>query len=290
MDAFRVEAIVNLDGRWDEELDANLERYDAAHPGRLVTFCHVDWTLAASPGFERKLVESLERSAAAGARGLKVWKSLGLGFRDPQGELLLPDDPRLHDLWEAAAELSLPVLIHTADPVAFFEPLDGRNELLELLARNPDWWYGDPRFPRFEGLMASLEALVAAHPRTTFIGAHVGCYAEDLAWVDGMLDRYPNFYVDVAARRPELGRKPRASRALFLAHPDRVLFGTDYFPPSADVYRRWYRFFETADECYPYADDDPPLLGRWTISALDLPEDVLEPVYAGNARRIVPGL
>src|SRR6202795_202305 len=227
MDAANVASIVNLDGRWGDELEANLDRYDRAHPGRFATFCQLDWREAAAPGFTERLVDSLVRSAAAGARGLKVWKDLGLHVRDDSGELLLPHDGRLADLWAAAAELRLPVLIHTADPIAFFDPLDEANERLEELLANPDWWFGDrTRFPSFDELMDSLEALVAAQPATCFIAAHAGC-AEDVGWLARMFDSYPNFHADIAARIAELGRTPRATRKLFLRYPDRLLFGTD---------------------------------------------------------------
>ena len=92
MDAANLRTIVNLDGRWGDELEANLERYDRRYPGRFVTFCHLDWAETAAPGFGERLAQSLRRSLAAGARGLKVWKDLGLSLTDERGELLLPDD------------------------------------------------------------------------------------------------------------------------------------------------------------------------------------------------------
>jgi predicted TIM-barrel fold metal-dependent hydrolase len=139
-------------------------------------------------------------------------------------------------------------------------------------------------------LIDALEAVVEAHPATTFIGAHVGCFAEDLAWVGRMLTTYPNFHVDIAARIAELGRQPRAARRVFLEHPDRVLFGVDLFPPDPVDYAIHFRFLETDDECFDYAKDDVPPEGRWTISGLDLPDDVLRAVYGENARRLIPGL
>ena len=51
------------------------------------------------------------------------------------------------------------------------------------------------------------------------MGVHVGCYAENLAWVGRMLDTYPNFYIDTAARIAELGRQPRATGELVAAPP-----------------------------------------------------------------------
>jgi predicted TIM-barrel fold metal-dependent hydrolase len=138
--------------------------------------------------------------------------------------------------------------------------------------------------------MDSLEAVVAAHPRTTFVAVHAGCYAENLGWVGRMLDSYPNFHIDIAARIAQLGRQPRAARELMLRHPDRVLFGCDEIPHTGESYPTHFRFLETADEHFAHSAEDPPLMGRWAISGLDLPDDVLRRIYSGNAARLVPQL
>lgn len=291
LDACNVATVVNLDGRWGDELRENIERYDVAHPGRFVTFAHLDWSLLAEPGGVEGvnwLVRSVANSRAAGARGLKVWKDLGLSVRDERGELVLPDAPQVAPVLEAAGEHGLPVLIHTADPVAFFEPLDRHNERLEELTERPDWWFGRPGLPSFARLMAALESAVAAHPATTFIGAHVGCFAEDLRWVDGMLATYANFHVDIGGRLPEIGRQPRAFRRLVEAHPRQVLFGTDGFPLDAPTYASFFRFIETEDESFGYAPgEDVPPMGRWDIAGAGLPRELLDGFYAGNATRLL---
>ena len=92
MARFNVHAFVNLDGRWGDELEQNLNRFDRAHQGSFATFAHLDWRSLDDLG------EQVARAAASGAKGLKVWKDLGLKVRDDHGELLLPDDPRLSDL------------------------------------------------------------------------------------------------------------------------------------------------------------------------------------------------
>ena len=290
MDACNVASIVNLDGMWGDELEANLERYDRAHPGRFVTFAHLDWREVGEAGFGERMAASLRDSVRRGARGLKVWKHLGLRFRDDRDRLIAPDDERLDPVWQTAGELGIPVTIHLADPIAFFDPIDERNERLEELLANPDWWFGGPGLPSFDELLASFESLVSRHPATTFIGAHVACAAEDLVWVAQMLDRYPNLHADIAARIAELGRQPRAARALIERHPDRLLFGVDLFPPKAGIYAIHFRFLETLDEHFAYDLEDPPPQGRWAISGLGLPSDILSAVYAGNARRLIPGL
>jgi predicted TIM-barrel fold metal-dependent hydrolase len=303
MDECGVEAVVQLgDGRWGDELRANLERYDWAHPGRFATFCQVDWTvlerLSASAAADA-LAASLEASVSAGARGIKIWKEVGLHVRDGSGALVRIDDERLGPLFDAAGQLGVPVAVHTADPVAFFDPIDEHNERLEQLVAVPGWSFADEqRFPRFHELIDALERVVAAHPSTVLVGAHVGCYPENLGWARRMLTTYPNFHVDIGARVAELGRQPRTARRLIVDFPDRVLFGTDVLP-DREVYRKHFRFLETDDEAFPHDEEAvgfeeelrPPVhMGRWTISGLHLPDHVLQAVYADNARRLIGGL
>ncbi|MDI7276679.1 MAG: amidohydrolase family protein [Anaerolineae bacterium] len=287
MDYVNVATIVNLSGGTGDDLVRNLERYDRAYPGRFLTFCNVDWAGVGGPGWTERAVARLQSDLKAGARGLKVFKELGLRIRDQAGNLVLPDDPRLSDLWEAAGEAGVPVLIHTADPVAFFRPLDRFNERWDELHRNPDWHFYGPEFPSFKELIDALYRLIESHPRTTFITAHVGCYPENLGFVSQMLDRYPNLYTDISARIAELGRAPYSARQWFLRYPDRILFGTDV-TPAAVQYQTYFRALETADEYFTYDPDSPvPVQGRWCIYGLYLPDEVLQPVYCGNAKRLL---
>jgi predicted TIM-barrel fold metal-dependent hydrolase len=292
MDAANVATVVNLDGMWGDELRANIARYDEAHPGRFVTFAQWDRSLVGEHAdFGARLGSQVRAAVSDGARGLKVWKDLGLHLRDRAGALVMPDDERLDPVWDACADAGVPVLMHTGDPPAFFEPLDATNERLEELLEHPDWWFGDrSRFPAFEELADSFEALVARRHDATFIGAHVAGVAEDLGRLARMLDAYPNLHADLAARIAELGRVPRATAALMQRHPGRFLFGSDGVPPSPEEYAVSFRFLETDDEHVPYSPDPVPPQGRWAISCLGLPDDALASVYAGNARRLIPGL
>ena len=289
MDAHDVEAIVNLDGMWGPEVSANVDRYDRAFPGRFHTFCQLDWTRLAGPDGVAALQASLDDSAGRGARGVKVWKNLGLTIHDANGAVILPDDERVIEVMAHAGELGLPVLIHTADPKAFFELLDGRNERLDELLQERDWWFGDrSRFPAFERLMESLASLVLACPGTRFVGAHAGGAAEDLDLVESLLSRAQNFSIDIAGRMAELGRQPRRFSALVERFPDRVLFGTDIYPATGEQYRLHHRFLETADEAFEYAPgSEIPPQGRWTVSGLHLDPSLLPAIYRGNAERFL---
>jgi predicted TIM-barrel fold metal-dependent hydrolase len=294
MDEVGMTTMVDLDGGQGEALSRQVERYQTPHPDRVIVFAGLDYDAwATEPAFGELEAERLRDSVARGARGLKVWKLLGLRARDTTGRLVTVDDARLDPLWRAVADLRLPVVIHIADPIAFFRPLDDANERAEELALHPDWHFWPPMvapdgpgFPGFDDLLGAFDRLLGRHPDVAFIGAHVGCAAEDLALVAAMLGRHPNLSVDIAARVGELGRQPNAARAFFLDWSDRIVFGTDTAVDVASC-RTYYRFLETLDDAFEYSPEPVPPQGRWRISGLGLPDDVLHRVYNENARRVL---
>jgi predicted TIM-barrel fold metal-dependent hydrolase len=287
LDEAGIRHVVDLDGGFGDHFEMEMEKWSVLGD-RVLVFSGVGWErLAASPWLGERAAAELEHASRSGARGLKIWKDFGLRIRDAQGSLMAVDTPRLDELWAKAGELGLPVLIHVGDPAAFFEPLDGSNERWDELQRTPDWSFSDPGFPRLEALMLALENVIARHPRTVFVGAHVGCYAENLAYVGRMLDRLPNYYVDIGARAAELGRQPHTARRFFLRYADRILFGTDNAPDPRS-YQIYYRLLETNDDYFPYwPSGDQPWQGRWYIHGLGLPDAVLRRVYFDNAARIL---
>ncbi len=279
---------------------------DAEAPGRFLVYMNLDYSNWDAPDFAQQAVAQVEEGARLGAAGFKEYKRLGLYLRDRKGKLLAIDDARLDPMWRRLGELGMPVSIHVADPKAFWEPYDDKNERWIELKDHPRWWFGNPKeFPPRMDLLAALERVIARHPETTFVSVHMGNNAEDLPWVAAQLDAHPNMMVDIAARVPEFGRRdPDAVRAFFLKYQDRILFATDFQvyermilgsggsgpAPTEDeataFYRTHWRFFETADRDFPHMT---PIQGNWTISAIHLPADVLSKVYFGNAERLLAG-
>jgi predicted TIM-barrel fold metal-dependent hydrolase len=289
LDAAGIVQYVDLDGGWGEELlNAHLDHFKQPAPERFHIFGGVDWTRWSEMGAQFPIWAAgrLKLQKERGAEGLKIWKGLGLHVCDEHQRLVDVDDPRLIPIWETAGELNLPVMIHVADPVAFFDPVDETNERWEELGHHPDWAFTSPPFPSFLRIINGLDRLVSRHPKTTFIGAHVGCYAENLGWVGDMLERCPNFYVDISARIGELGRQPYTARRFFLRHQDRILFGSD-MGPYPEAYRIIYRFLETDDEYFNYNASPIPMQGRWHVHGLFLPDEVLKKIYFDNAIRIL---
>lgn len=280
-----VQTVVNLDGGWGDRLKETIAALDTAHPDRFLTFAQIDFNGIDNEDWADREAKRLEESFKAGARGLKFHKSLGLSYRYKNNELMRVDDPKLDGVFEVCAKYQRPVMLHTADPAAFFTPLDRFNERWHELNEHTNWlFYGD-KFPSREELLKQFTNVVEKHPRTTFIGAHFGNNVEDLAKVGVWLDAYPNLYIDIDARISELGRQPYTARKFLIKYQDRIMFGTDT-TPRREAFRIYYRFLETDDEYFDCAESHH-LQGFWMIYGVFLPKEVLEKIYFKNAEKIL---
>jgi len=288
MDRCNIQAVVDLDGPLlDTELRQELQQYAGYQPGRLIIFSNFWFSAVIDKwGHWRQVVDELDEAKRLGARGIKIWKNLGLKTRDEHSQLIPVDDLRLEPLWNKAAELQLPILIHLADPPQNFEPLDRHNESLEYLTADAAISYQGTGVPRPEVVLAQFEQVLERHPNVTFIAAHLAAEAHNLHAAAQMLDRHPNLYMDIAARANDLGRQPVTAQAFVIRYADRLLFGTDGNPDDK-VYRGYFRLLETADEYF----DDPAWpefnFGRWKLYGLNLPEEVLRKLYHDNAAKVL---
>lgn len=300
MDEANIAVSVSLDGRLGPDFRTHYHQLTKRHPGRFVVFARMDYqgdgdperpeTWAVNqPDFGPRTAQQLTEAVRIGASGLKLTKALGLYLRDAEGRLIKPDDPRFDPVWQRAGELGIPVLWHCSDPIAFFRKIDEHNERWEELYRHPEWSFHGADFPDHQELIDARNRVIARHPRTTFICAHMADIPEDLAKLGRYLDTWPNMYVEIAARVAELGRQPYTARRFFLKYPDRILFGTDGVPPLSELIPHW-RFLETWDEYFPYEDNPFPPQGFWNIYGIGLPDEVLRKLYYQNANRLIPGV
>lgn len=284
MDACGVEKIVNITMKTGDAALRMIDKFRSADAQRFATIGWMDWSGIEKTDFVERSCAFLERLVERGAVGIKFWKDLGLTVRDGSGALLRIDDERLAPLFDKAAELGMPVMFHTADPDAFFVPVDARNERYEELAAHPDWSFYGAQYSKRE-LLDQRDRVIARHPRTTFVAAHVAESGENLARVEQLIQTCPNVFIDISARASELGRQPYSARKFFLNFADRILFGTDLLPEER-MYRLYFRFLETADEYFEYPSH-ASRQGRWNIYGLNLPDDVLRKVYRENALRLL---
>ena len=285
MDTLNMGIMVNLSGRSGANLMKSVKNIKDHYPNRFVVFANIDFDGVGKDNWTENTVEQLRKDIQNGARGLKIYKSLGLRNLDIDGNRITVDDPRLDPIWALCGEMGVPVLIHTADPKPFWDEYDGDNERwLELKthprrkrdANNPAPW---------QVLINEQHHMFQKHPNTTFINAHMGWYANDLKKLGELLDEMPNMNVGIGAIIAELGRQPRFAKAFFIKYQDRILFGKDSWKP--EEFPTYFRVLESNDEYFPY---HKKYHAYWAMYGLDLPDEVLKKVYYKNALRIVPGL
>jgi predicted TIM-barrel fold metal-dependent hydrolase len=298
MEKRNLRALTNLTGGFGDGLREAIDKFDKRYPGRFYTFAEPSYDRFLEKNYPQVQAEAIEQAHAEGAKGLKILKTLGLYLRESvtSGELVKVDDPRFDPMWETCGKLGVPVAIHVSDPVAFFTPTDRFNERYEELSHHPDWSFFGRDYPSNAEILEARNRVFARHSKTKFITLHVGNYAENLDNVSENLDRFPNMFVDIAARIGELGRQPRRSRRFFEKYQDRILFGTDATPNAQEVpqqiyndklYETYFRFLETEDEYFDYAPVPVPPQGRWRIYGVGLPDDILHKVYLTNAARLL---
>jgi hypothetical protein len=164
-----IERMVNLSGgsgsrgttQWEmaRELSRQLQ-------GRIINFALAGWRVFGEPGWAEREAASLQRAVDEfGFAGLKVPKGLGLGYTDPEGRLVAPDDPRIGPLWRKAGELGVPVCIHIADPRAFWWPVSPKNERWDELGVHPYWAYGVIPAALLAQLPPQMQQAIAERPK-----------------------------------------------------------------------------------------------------------------------------
>ena len=287
LDSLNVRLMVSADNQSGDRLKTTIAsiRASATMKDRVRVLTGISFQNV-GPGWAEKAIAQLEADVAAGAVGVgEIGKGFGLSTKKSDGSRLKLDDPELDPIWAACARLKLPVFIHTADPEQFFHPIDYTNERWLELSLFPERRYPPDRFPSFEQLITERDNLFRRNPKTTFVTAHLGWQANDLARLGKLLTEMPNMYTEVGAVLYDIGRQPRVAHDFFIKFQDRILFGKDSFQP--EEYPYYWRVFETRDDYFEYYRGYHAF---WKLYGIDLPDATLKKVYFQNALKITPGL
>lgn len=287
MDKLNMAVMVNLSGRGRGSAEHlagainNAKKYNAK---RFVIFTNIDFDGIDDPNWQKRTLEQLEADVKMGANGLKIYKNLGMTVRDSRGERVRIDDPRIAPIWDKCGALGIPVLIHSADPHQFWQPIDEKNERwLELKLRPGRRHDNDP--VKWETIIAEQHNIFRRHPKTKFINAHLGWLGQDLKKLGELLDQFPNVYTEIGAVIAELGRQPRYAKQFMIKYQDRVMFGKDSWVP--EEYTTYFRVLETEDDYFPY---HKRYHAFWRMYGMGLPDEVLKKIYYKNALRVIPNI
>ena len=282
MDACGIEKTIILTSATGAEFDSINKKYKP-YSNRFEIWCGFDYTGYDKPGYGPAAVKELERCYKMGARGVGELgdKGLGMFFCQPQAWGMHPDDKRMKPLYEKCAELKMPINIHVADPVWMYEKMDSTNDGL----MNAEIWKIDMTKQGILGLEALVKALENAlrdNPKTTFIATHFANLNHDMDKLGTLLDKYPNFYADIAARYAESAPIPRYMKDFYEKYQDRLLYGTDMGIDSA-MYTITFSILESNDEHFYETE----LFGyHWAMNGFGLSKDILKKVYRDNALKL----
>lgn len=288
MDKLNMAVMVNLSGRGRgtaEHLEKSLENVKANQPKRFIVFTNMDFSAIDDPEWQARMLKQLEEDVKRGANGLKIYKSLGMNTRDSQGNRVRIDDTRIDPIWAKCGELGIPVLIHSADPKSFWDPMDKNNERWLELKTHPNRKRDDDNPASWEKIISEQHNIFRKHPKTKFINAHLGWYGNNLKKLGELMDEFPNMYTEIGAVIAELGRQPRVAREFLIKYQDRVMFGKDSWVP--EEYTTYFRVLETADDYFPY---HKRYHAFWRMYGLDLPDEVLKKIYYKTALKVIPNI
>jgi predicted TIM-barrel fold metal-dependent hydrolase len=286
MDSLNMQVLVNLSGRGGQALKQmtdNINAQGLSH--RFVIFTNINIRSIDDPDWSEETVKQLEFDVENGAKGLKIYKSQGMSHTDSSGNRIPIDDERLDPVWAKCGELGIPVLIHSADPRSFWQPHDSLNERWLELKLRPGRKRGPDNPAPWEQIIAEQHNIFRKHSGTTFINAHFGWFANDLAKLSQLMEELPNMHVEFGAVIAELGRQPRAAKAFFEKYQDRILFGKDAYNP--EEYATYFRVLETEDEYFPYYKRYHAF---WKMYGIGLSDAILKKIYYENALKLIPSL
>jgi len=310
LDSFNLQPVLVDVGRvdtaqWNRQRAGLIENYQN-HPDRYFFCTSFTANGIDEPDYADKIIEHINHDLDLGARMVKVWKNFGMVSKDNSGAFVHIDDPRIQPVWDFLVERGIPVLAHIGEPLQAWRPLEDDNPHAGYYRDHPEYHaYLHPEIPGWETIQEARNNWLARNPDLVVVGAHNGSMSHDVGLIAATLDKYPNFYVEPAARFGDFIRQdPDSVRNFIIKYQDRFLYGTDLgVSGSADemsqeelaqekqrtvnmLDRHWKYFSEPGMVIF----DTHFLAEPKVVQGLNLPDSVLRKIYYENASRILDQL
>ena len=247
--------------------------------------------------WQDRTIRSLDSTIAEGAVAVKVWKNIGMEFRDQNGSLVMIDDPKFDIIFSHLHNAGIPLIAHMGEPKDCWMPLEEMtvNYIREYFTEHPQYhMYLHPEMPSYEDQMNARDRMLEKNMDINFIGAHLASLEWSVDELARFLDKFPNATVDMAARLSHLQFQTLAGREkvrqFFINYQDRIIYATDITQAPGDdiddfkkaAHKRWFadwKYFNT-DSIMTDPDINKPFQG------LALTKNVVEKIYKTNASRV----
>ncbi|MEZ5043670.1 MAG: amidohydrolase family protein [Saprospiraceae bacterium] len=295
--------VARTDSTGVKEYWPELKAQHAKHPDQFFLCTGFNAFGIDDPAFAQNIIKKLETDISQGAKMVKVWKNFGMVDKDQSGAYVQIDDPRLQPIWDFLIAKDIPVIAHIGEPLQAWRPLQEGNPHYNYYANNPQYHaYLHPEIPSWETIMAARDHWLANNPDLIVVGAHMGSMSFDVDVVAERLEKYPNFYVETAARWGDItGQESEKVRQFFIKYQDRVLYGTDLatspseedqtpeaLKEEGDRIRKIigldWQYLSGTDSLYY---DSPMISFPVSTKSLALPKEVLQKFYWENAAKVL---
>jgi len=247
-----------------------------------------------SAGWADETIEKLKTSFANGALGIKLWKNIGMVYKDSVGNFIMIDNPRFDPVIQFIIDQNKTVMGHLGEPKNCWLPIEQMtvNGDKEYFKNNPEYhMFLHPEYPSYEDQINARDRFLARHPDIRFVGAHLGSLEYDVDSLAKRLDKFPYMAVDMAARISHLQYQSKSNREkvrnFIIKYHDRLIYATDSGISSTSVpeesknelHKRWlsdWKYFAT-DQSMTVNEVDGEFQG------LKLPKTVMDDIYRNNA-------
>lgn len=295
-DNFKLLSINTHSGNCERVVDAHqwLKSLNLDNPSCFeftTTFCLDGWD---EPGWVENTISWIDQCVTDGAKAVKVWKNIGMEFRDKDSILIMIDDPKFDPIFKHIAELGIPLVGHLGEPKACWQPIEKMqaNNNKNYFTQNPQYhMYLHPEFPSYEEQMNARDRMLEKNPTLIFIGCHLASLEWSVDEIAKFLDRFPNASVDMAARMGDLFYQTRDDhekvRKFFINYQDRLLYGTDIIDRGGDKESFHKRMHKTWIRDWEYLITNHKMnshLIDGEFQGLKLPKEVVNKIYSTNTK------
>jgi predicted TIM-barrel fold metal-dependent hydrolase len=273
-----------------------------AHPSTIAFASTISMDGFGEPDWEEKTIAWLQESFDAGAIAVKIWKDIGMTFRNADSTFILIDDSRFDPIFDFIESQNKTLVNHTAEPKNCWLPIDKMTVRGDssYFSNHPEYhMYKHPEYPSYDELLAARDRMLKKHPNLRYVGCHLGSMEWDVSEQAKWLDKFPNYGLDMAARISHFKVQDREKvRDFIIKYQDQLLYGTDIAVKQSSnkaatiediqstvsgVWQKDWEYFST-DHMLTQNDKVKEYQG------LKLPVTVLKKIYHDNAISMFPGL
>ncbi len=283
-----------------EEFDYARNLYDS-HPQAIGFATTISMDGFGEPDWQENTIDWLKESFNGGAVAVKLWKDIGMTFRNADSTFILIDDPGFDPIFDFIESQNKTLVNHNGEPKNCWLPIDEMTVRGDssYFSRNPQYhMFLHPDYPSYEELLAARDRMLKKHPNLRYVGCHLGSMEWDVEEQAKWLDEFPNYALDMAARIVHFKVQDREKvRDFIIKYQDQLLYGTDIAVKTSnstqktsesvqrivdDVWLKDWEYF-TTDHILTQNDKVKEYQG------LKLPVSVLKKIYYDNAMAMYPG-